>query len=122
LFNGGDTFTTGGSIHVYARNFVLGSYGSGKATIKYNGPKNFTAIVWLGGQGGGENVVENLIFDSIYTGPVSDGVAQGVGGSGTGDAVINCNFLNIDTGVNLNGLPTGWLIQANNAPLRTGMK
>ncbi len=123
LFNGGDTFDVQQSMTIYHNNVIIGSYGSGKATLKYSGDLNYTNLIYLGGQGHGEDTVENLTFDSIYsTATIKDGMPQGVGAAGTGDAVLNSQFLNVGYGINAQSEPSGFLIEGNTAPLRSGVR
>jgi len=107
---------------IYHNNVVIGSYGSGRATLKYSGNVDFTNMIYLGGQGHGENTVENLIFDSTYGGTTEDHLPQAVGVGGKGDAVLGCQFLNVDYAVNAQADPSGLLVQNNTAPLSTGLR
>src|SRR5205823_350376 len=123
LFNGGDTFDVKDSMNIYSNNVVIGSYGSGKATLKYSAAQDYSKIIWLGGQGGGEVTVENLILDSTYTNPTDkDGMPQGVGAAGVGDSVYNVEFRNLGYGVNASAGPKGLLVQESTAPMRTGLR
>jgi hypothetical protein len=123
LFRGGDTFDVKTTMTIYKNNMVLGSYGSGRATLKYSGERNYTSMVWLGGQGGGSRTVENLIFDSIYTANEGKtGLPQALGIAGKGDTVINCEFRNLGYAINTSGRPLGLLVQDNTAPLKTGLR
>lgn len=121
LFKAGQTFEVKSGINVYARNFVAGSYGTGKATLKYTGPRDFTTMLYLGG-GSGEQTVENLIFDSMYTDSSKEGLPHGVGVGGTGNTVVNNDFRNLGYAVNAYAKPKGLLVQDNDAPLKTGLR
>ena len=57
---------------------MVGSYGGGKATLKYSGPRDYSNMIYLGGQSAGEATVQDLIFDSIYTDKSKAGLPQAV--------------------------------------------
>src|SRR5205814_8425344 len=59
LFKGGETFDVKNSMNIWSDNVVIGSYGTGKAILKYSGPRDYSNMVYLGGQGGSEATVEN---------------------------------------------------------------
>ncbi|MEA2709745.1 MAG: hypothetical protein QOF78_2346 [Phycisphaerales bacterium] len=121
LFKGGSTFEVKSGMSVYRRNVVLGSYGTGKATLKYTGGLDYDSMIWLGG-GGGETTVQNLVFDSIYTGISKAGLPQAVGINGTGNTIINNEFRNLGYAVNAFSQPKALLVQDNDAPLKTGLR
>ena len=121
LFKAGQTFELKTGINIYARNFVAGSYGGGKATLKYAGPRDFGTIFWLGG-GTGEQTIQNLVFDSIYSDATKDGLPQAIGVNGTGNTIINNEFRNLGYAVNAYSKPKGLLVQDNTAPLKTGLR
>jgi hypothetical protein len=119
VFKGGETFEVKSAINVYARNFVMGSYGIGKALLKYTGPVDYGKIVWMGGS---EQTIRNLIFDSVYTGVTKNGLPQAVGIGGVGKAVIGNEFRNLGYAINAYGGPKGLLAQDNTAPIKTGLR
>src|SRR5439155_24737339 len=92
LFKGGDTFDVKVAMNIYKGNVVVGSYGGGKALLKYSGPRDFSTMIYMGGQTSGENTVENLVFDSIYTDSRKAGLPQAVGVGRGADPVLNCEF------------------------------
>jgi PKD repeat protein len=121
LFNGGDTFDVKTSMNIYKDNVVVGSYGSGKATLKYSGPNDWSMMIWFGG-GSTERTVQNLIFDSIYTGSSKDGLPQGIGTGGRGDTIRNNEFRYLGYGINSSTATDGLLVLDNTAPLQTGLR
>ena len=122
LFKGGETFDVKISMNIWSDNVVIGSYGTGKAILKYSGPRDYSNMIYLGGQGGSEATVENLIFDSIYTGSDKRGLPQAIGTGGRGDTIINCEFRNLGYAINAEAAPDGLLVQQNTAPIKTGLR
>lgn len=124
LFKSGDTFDVKEDMRIYDTNVVIGSYGGGggKATLKYTGPRDYSNMIYLGGNGGSQRTIENLVFDSTFAGSEKDGVVQAVGAGGVGDTVMNNEFRNVGYAVNAQSAPKGLLVLNNDAPLRSGLK
>lgn len=121
LFKGDDTFETSKGMNTYDTNIVIGSYGTGRATIKYTGPRDYTSVFYLGG-GAGEATIRDLTFDSIYSTSDASGLPQAIGIGGRGDTVLNCEFLRVGYAVNTQAKPHGVLVQENEAPLSDGLR
>ena len=121
LFKGGETFEAKSAINVYGKNVVIGSYGTGKAILKYTGPVDYGKILWIAASNG-EQTVKNLIFDSIYLGVTKDGLPQGIGVGGVGSTIIGNEFRNLGYAINAYGGPRGLLAQDNTAPIKTGLR
>ncbi|HTL28569.1 MAG TPA: PKD domain-containing protein, partial [Tepidisphaeraceae bacterium] len=122
LFNRGDTFTLTNGMTFGGDNIVMGAYGSGSNPIlKYTGVREYGAIIW---QRGSSNfaTVENITFDSIFTGSDSSNMPDGTSASGTNFTVRNCQFLNLGAAFNGNVVSHGLLLQDNSAPSVTGIK
>jgi PKD repeat protein len=119
LFRAGDTFTTSTGMTVTGRhNMVIGTYGSGKAIIKYNGGLIMGAALFTTGSGSDQITIENLTLDSIYTNSGTyEGMPVGVGIGGTNTTVRGCQFLNLADAVNTNRAPVGVMVSDNTAPI-----
>jgi hypothetical protein len=119
LFQGGATFSASQTMRVHNDNVVIGSYGSGKATIKWNGPNDYSSIISLASDAD-QDTVRDLTFDSVY-GVSSSNLPQAISVAGDGNTVLNNTFLNLGYAVNAGGEPDGLLIQGNDAPSSTGL-
>lgn len=122
LFRRGDTFTTTTGINFGGDNVVIGAYGTGSMPVlKYNGPSSYNAIIWA--RGGCTGVtVQDITFDSVFTGSDSSNIPNALAASGTNFAARNCQFLNVGYAFNGNMYTHGLLLQDNDAPSITGIK
>jgi hypothetical protein len=123
LFDGGDTFGVSDGQLIGGSNIRVGSYGSGKATLKWTGPRNGDAILTIV-RGSVGCIVENLNIDTIYPGPDSDrsGIPVGVDVIGEQSVIRNLTFLNIGYAIQTNKLPTGVMVLDCNSPNLYGLR
>lgn len=123
LFDGGDTFTVSDGLLIGGSNIRVGSYGGGKATLKWNGPRNGDAILTIV-RGSVGCIVENLNIDTIYPGPDPDrsGIPVGVDVIGEQSVIRDLTFLNIGYAIQTNKLPTGVMVQDCESPNLYGLR
>ncbi|MDB5295492.1 MAG: hypothetical protein JWO31_1475 [Phycisphaerales bacterium] len=122
LFKRGQTWNTNAALSITGANVHLGAYGTGANPI-LNVVGGTTAIQTF--SSATHAVIEDLTFDSPYK-PVGN-VANKTGVSamyigGTGVAVRDCTFLNVDDAINANQNPNGLIVQDNDAPSVTGIR
>ncbi|HZL37660.1 MAG TPA: PKD domain-containing protein [Tepidisphaeraceae bacterium] len=115
LFHNGQTFNVSATVAINASNVLIGTYGSGAMAriVKITGPGQ--SIFNIGGTSDGI-VAENLVLDSMWdiaTYGDAKVNARGFFVAGTNFTVRDCQFLNLDDGVNTAGQPTGVLVQDN---------
>ncbi len=127
LLKAGYTYDVAGTIHIQNNNVLIGSYGTGADPIlnRQAGNGNSTIDILSSSDG---VTIQNLTFDTPFaftgaagTKPLKIGLS-GVYVGGQNVTVRDCTFLNVDDAINENGVPTGVLIQDNNAPLMTGLR
>ncbi|MDB5328531.1 MAG: hypothetical protein JWM57_4100, partial [Phycisphaerales bacterium] len=123
LFSGGSTFSVSKGLLIGGSNIRVGSYGNGKATLKWTGPRNGNAILTIV-RGSVGCIVENLNFDDIYPGPSADrsGIPVGVDVIGAQNTLRNLTFLNIGYAIQTNKLPTGVMVQSCDSPTLYGLR
>ncbi len=115
LFHNGQTFNVANSVSVTNSNVLIGTYGSGAAPhiVKVTGTGS--SIFNIGASA--TNVVaQGLVIDSMWDiatyGPDKVNV-YGFYVTGNNFTVRDCQFYNVDDGVNTAGMPTGVLVQDN---------
>ncbi len=115
LFHASQTFDIPNSISVTSSNVLIGSYGSGRPAYRQDGGNGFLDLqhrrlprpmssprAWFSIQCG----------DLATYGPLKVNV-YGFYVTGDNFTVRDCQFLNVDDGVNTAGMPTGVLVQDN---------
>lgn len=115
LFHNGQSFNVANTINVNATNLVIGTYGTGAAArlVKVTGSGQSIFNISDGSDG---ILAEGIVFDSMWDiAHYGDGKVNAraffVGGKNF--TVRNCQFLNLDDGVNTAAQPTGVLVQDN---------
>jgi hypothetical protein len=122
LFRRGQAWNTNAVMAITAANVHVGAYGTGaNPVINITGQK--VAVQTF--SGASHVVIEGLTFDTPHK-PVGQ-VANKTGVSaiftgGTGIAVRDCTFLNVDDAVNANQNPNGLIVMDNDAPSVTGLR
>jgi hypothetical protein len=125
LLHAGEKFNVTSSMHVGSTNVLVGRYGTGADPILNRFKGNGASTIALNNNSNGITI-QNVTFDSPYGVGINDQAPKlGIGGvaiAGKNIVIRNCTFLNLDDAMNENGMPTGVLIQSNNAPLATGVR
>jgi PKD repeat protein len=117
----GQTFDVSGGLTLNQSNEVLGAYGTGAdPIIKYDGPRNSTAIVTTSGLA--SNItIENITFDTIYSYDSAEtGMGDAVDVFTPDTSVIGCTFLNVENGIY--GSYWGLLAQNDSAPVQSDLR
>lgn len=118
LFRRGDTYSAQNTLSITRNNVRLGAWGSGAdPIIRWSGQRNGASMVFVG-DGVIGSQIDDLTFDTIWSGPTGDrtGLPFAVKLNGYGNSVRGCTFLNVNYAVQTNGLPTGVLVQDCEAP------
>jgi PKD repeat protein len=123
LFQAGATYEINSAFQVNHQDIVLDRYGNGADPVLMNVKRGPTISLQKQDDG---VVIQHLIFDSPH--PVEANAeapkvgVDAVAARGRNVVVRGCTFLNIDDGINANGLPQGLLVQDCKAPLATGLR
>lgn len=122
LFRRGQSWNVSGVMSIVRDHVRVGAYGSGPNPV-LNLVSGMSAVQTFGGSN--STLIENLTFDTPNKprgnfAPKMGKVAIATGG--TGVAVRNCTFLNLDDGVNANTKPRGLIVQGCSAPSATGIR
>lgn len=118
LFRRGDTYSAQNTLSITRNNVRLGAWGSGAdPVIRWSGQRNGASMIFVG-DGVIGSQIDDLTFDTIWSGPTGDrtGLPFAVKLNGYGNSVRGCTFLNVNYAVQTNGLPTGVLVQDCEAP------
>ena len=123
LFKGGDTISVTKEFTVTGDNVRIASYGSGKAILKYTGPRQRFDMVRVNAGALG-TVIENVTFDSIYMGPDASrtGMPHAISLIGSQTAVRRVTFLNLGYDINCNNQPKGVMVQDCQSPTKYGLR
>ncbi|MBC7785677.1 MAG: PKD domain-containing protein [Burkholderiales bacterium] len=123
LFHRGDRFDVTDGMWINGTNIVIGAYGAGeRPTLMWTGDRDNQAF--FNTRDTAKNVtIEDLSIDTRFNKDTNDdGTPLACSVDGTNITVRRNEFLNLQYGVNLNGQPSGALIQDNEAPLQTGLR
>lgn len=123
LLRGGDTFSSTSSTQIHGSNVRIASYGSGKATLKWDGARDTSEIIIVN-EGAVGTVVENIKIDSKFTGPESgrSGMPFGVKIVGDRTTVRDVTFVNVGYAIQTNTGPTGVMVQNCDSPTLYGLR
>lgn len=138
LLRRGDRFELPATVALRKQNLLIGAYGRSvfdvfrppapamlpddRPRLVWSGPRTFATMLWLDPTAT-DCVIEDLAFDSIYTGDrEKKGMPMGIATRSTNLTVRRCAFYNVGDGLNAATRPRGVLMQDCVAPTLAGLR
>jgi hypothetical protein len=117
LLERGGKFTLSSTMFINGKNVVVGAYGSDSnpnPVVTWSGSTSGYASLINSGSNSRDITIQDITFDDAAN-------QYAVSPGGTNLAVLRCQFLHVDYGLNNNRAPKGVLMQDSSAPLADGL-